>query len=264
MKKVLKIILIVFLVLAVLLLTLQGMSGNGPFKKLNSLYAMTSEGNKEEYSFASIEKSDDPALKEKKVAVLGSSVAFGAAADGNSIGEYLEHRSDVKLYKEAVSSTTLADIMPWSYVRRIKNFDTKIDYDLFICQLSTNDATLKIKLGEISKGKDIDSLDLKTATGALEYIILYARENFDCPIVFFTGSHFESEAYDAMVKRLYELKDKYEIGILDLWNDKTFNTLSEEDRSLYMKDKIHPTKAGYRDWWCPEMERQLLAYLKGE
>ncbi len=23
---------------------------------------------------------------------------------------------------------------------------------------------------------------------------------------------------------------------------------------------IHPTKAGYREWWCPEMEKQLLAY----
>lgn len=264
MKKVLKTVLIVFLVLAVLLLVLQGMSGNGPLKKLNSVYAMISEGNKEEYSFAQIEKSKDPVLKEKKVAVLGSSVAFGAAADGNSIGEYLKQRFDVELYKEAVSSTTLADIMPWSYVRRIRKLNKDVDYDLFICQLSTNDATLKVKLGEISDGEDIDALDLKTASGALEYIILYARENFDCPIVFFTGSHFESDAYDAMVKRLYELKDKYEIGILDLWNDETFNTLREEDRNLYMKDKIHPTKAGYRDWWCPEMERQLLAYLKGE
>lgn len=22
----------------------------------------------------------------------------------------------------------------------------------------------------------------------------------------------------------------------------------------------HPTKAGYREWWCPELEKQLLAY----
>lgn len=30
-----------------------------------------------------------------------------------------------------------------------------------------------------------------------------------------------------------------------------------------MNDGIHPTKAGYRDWWGPEQERQLLEYLAG-
>ncbi len=28
-----------------------------------------------------------------------------------------------------------------------------------------------------------------------------------------------------------------------------------------MKDEIHPYKAGYRDWWGPELEKQMLAYL---
>ena len=28
-----------------------------------------------------------------------------------------------------------------------------------------------------------------------------------------------------------------------------------------MHDDIHPTKAGYRDWWGPELETQLLAFL---
>ena len=27
-----------------------------------------------------------------------------------------------------------------------------------------------------------------------------------------------------------------------------------------MHDDIHPTTAGYREWWCPEMEKQLLTY----
>ena len=29
-----------------------------------------------------------------------------------------------------------------------------------------------------------------------------------------------------------------------------------------MKDTIHPYKAGYRDWWGPELEKQLCAYLE--
>ena len=50
--------------------------------------------------------------------------------------------------------------------------------------------------------------------------------------------------------------------MLDLWSDDAFNNISEEQRALYMKDKIHPYKSGYRDWWGPELEKQLLAYLE--
>lgn len=57
-----------------------------------------------------------------------------------------------------------------------------------------------------------------------------------------------------------ELKDKYDIGVLDLYHSKKFNDITPEQRELYMHDDIHPTKAGYREWWCPEMEKQLLAY----
>jgi lysophospholipase L1-like esterase len=64
-----------------------------------------------------------------------------------------------------------------------------------------------------------------------------------------------------MVKRLYEIKEKYGIGVLDLWNDASFNQIPDDLRALYMHDDIHPTKAGYRDWWGPELEKQLLAFL---
>ena len=40
--------------------------------------------------------------------------------------------------------------------------------------------------------------------------------------------------------------------------DEEFNNISDEDRAVYMHDGIHPTRAGYRDWWGPEIEKQLL------
>ena len=43
--------------------------------------------------------------------------------------------------------------------------------------------------------------------------------------------------------------------------DDDFNAISEAQRKLYMSDPVHPMKAGYREWWGPEMERQLLQYL---
>ena len=50
--------------------------------------------------------------------------------------------------------------------------------------------------------------------------------------------------------------------IHDIHDHDGAESISEEQRALYMKDKIHPYKAGYRDWWGPELEKQLLAYLE--
>ena len=152
-----------------------------------------------------------------------------------------------------------------SYVRRLQTrLDQNAQYDLFICQLSTNDATKKLPLGEIAEGTDLTDFDTSTVTGAIEFIIVYARETWNCPVVFFTGSRYDSEEYGAMVTRLHELEDKYGIGVLDLWTSDDFNAISDADRGLYMNDSIHPTRAGYRDWWGPELERQLLAYWENQ
>ena len=178
------------------------------------------------------------------------------------IPEYFGSRFDCTYTKEAVSGTTLVDNGKSSYVQRmLKNLDTQTKYDLFVCQLSTNDATKKLPLGEVADGTDLESFDTSTVTGAMEYIICYAQNTWQCPVVFYTGSKYDSVEYEAMVRRLEELQKKWGILILNLWDDKEFNSISEVQRSLYMNDKIHPTKAGYRDWWCPEMERQLLSNL---
>ena len=139
--------------------------------------------------------------------------------------------------------------------------DKNASYDLLICQLSTNDASKKKPLGEISEGYELSDFDTQTVTGAMEYIICYAKETFGCQVVFYTGSRYESKEYEAMVKRVLELEEKWGIKVLDLWSDDSFNNLTDEERNLYMYDDIHPTKAGYRDWWCPELEKQLLDFL---
>ena len=95
----------------------------------------------------------------------------------------------------------------------------------------------------------------------MEYICAYVRDTWGCPVVFYTGSRYDSDTYGAMVDRLLELADKWNITVLDLWNDDGFNAVSAEEKALFMYDNIHPTKAGYRDWWCPELERQLMEGL---
>ncbi len=235
----------------------------GPFKALGDARMGKLPGNSPEYGMSGLSPLEDSPLAGKKVLFLGSSVTYGAASLQEGIPEYFGVRLACEVTKEAVSGTTLVDSGEQSYVQRLLNrVDPAADYSLVVCQLSTNDATKKLPLGEIAEGTDRSAFDPSTVTGAMEFIISYAKEHWSCPVVFYTNARYDSAEYAAMVSRLYELQEKWGIGILDLWSDDSFNAISDAERALYMNDRIHPTKAGYREWWCPEMESQLLTYLK--
>ena len=262
-KKVITIFAIVIVILALIELVAIGILGGiGPLGFLRGVMQGRMEGNRSQYSFDLITPLEDSPLKDGKICVLGSSVVYGASSQQVAVGEFLSKRFDCALTKEAVSGTTLVDNGEKSYIQRmLNNIDPNEHFDLFVCQLSTNDATQELPLGEIVDSTDLNDFDTSTVTGAMQYVICYARQTWNCPVVFFTGSRYDSPAYEAMVQRLMELKDLYEVGVLDLWTSDSFNSISDAQRSLYMDDNIHPTKAGYRDWWGPEMETQLLDYL---
>ncbi len=212
-------------------------------------------GNGPEYFPHRSPASPESPLAGKKIIFLGSSVTYGSAALGNSFVEYLAAWEGAVPWKEAVSGTLLADtpvdgVGP-SYLARLKTIDPAWPADCFLCQLSTNDAWRRIPLGEMG------SFDTATVTGALETIIRTAQETWRCPVAFYTGTRFESPAYAAMVERLLELKDKWDIHIIDLWNDRELNAVSQADYSLYMNDPVHPTMAGYSRWWLPKIRKGL-------
>ena len=234
----------------------------GPFKALGDIRMAKLPGNAESYGMDRLDAMEGSPLEGKKLLFLGSSVTYGAASLREGIPEYFAVRLGAEVTKEAVSGTTLTDDSDSSYVHRLL---TKVDpatpYSLVVVQLSTNDAGKNKPLGEISDSWNKEDFDTHTVTGAMEYIIAYSRETWNCPVVFYTGCRYDSEAYATMVERLAELQAKWGVGVLDLWSDDAFNGISDAERALYMYDPIHPTKAGYREWWCPEMERQLLDYL---
>ena len=234
----------------------------GPFKALGDIRMAKLPGNAEAYSMKEVEPMTNSPLSGKNVLFLGSSVTYGSASLREGIPEYFVARLGCSVTKEAVSGTTLTDDSRKSYVSRLKsNVDTKTEYALVIIQLSTNDASKGKPLGAISGSTQLAELDPHTVTGAIEYICAYVRDTWGCPVVFYTGSRYDSDTYGAMVERLLELADKWNITVLDLWNDDGFNAVSAEEKALLMYDNIHPTKAGYRDWWCPELERQLMEGL---
>lgn len=233
----------------------------GPFAKLHNIKTARHPGNSKGYDLEKVEEKRGSALKGKKIVCLGSSVTYGASSQGISFVDYLGKRNGCDVVKEAVSGTTLVEEGKDSYIARIKNIEEN-QVDLFICQLSTNDATQKKPLGVVGTSTKLDDFDTRTVNGAMEYIIAYAKEKWDCPVLFYTNPHYDSKEYGEMVALLQEVQKKWNIGVIDMWNDKAFNQISVKERSLYMADPIHPTKAGYLEWWLPYMEEAIGRYYK--
>ncbi len=224
---------------------------------LMNMFGVLAKGNGSEYSIKNTETLLSSPLKGKTGIFLGSSVTYGYGSLGVSFPDFLEKTDGITAVKEAVSGTTLVDNGKKSYVARVKTIDTEIKADFFVCQLSTNDATKNLPLGEISHSFNMAEFDTSTVTGATEYIIAYAKETWNCPVIFYTQAKYDSESYALMVDMLLTLREKWDITVIDLWNNEEINSITDAERKLYLVDHIHPTKAGYREWWLPEIQKIL-------
>lgn len=192
----------------------------------------------------------------KKILFLGSSVTLGFGALGESFVDYLWKKDGVIATKDAENGTTLVDEGENSYVKRfdeeLKNSTEEVQ--MFVLQLSTNDATQNKPLGKLSEN---GKFDLHTIIGSLEYIVSTAKKKWNCPILIYTNPYFESDLYARMVDRAHEVAKKYDVDILDLFNDPDF----KNQDSLYMADPIHPTRAGYQQKWTPEFGKKLAEMI---
>ena len=202
-------------------------------------------------------------LEGKKLIFLGSSVTYGHASNGVSFVEDIAARNGCTARKEAVSGTTLVDDREDSYIARMKQIDDPTA-DLFVCQLSTNDASKGKALGTVSVGFEEKDFDTSTVAGAIEYIIAYARKKWNCHVAFYTNPKFDSEAYAVMVSLLYAIQKKWKIAIIDMWSDGNFNNITAEQRARYMADPVHPTRSGYLEWFTPYFENSLSQIIAEE
>lgn len=215
-------------------------------------------GNNRKYGINQIDTVASPLLK-KQILFLGSSVTFGFGALGESFVDYLWKHDGVEAIKDAENGTTLVDQDTFnpgdSYVARFKENLNEDAPEMFVLQLSTNDTKRgSKKLGQISD----QNFDTQTITGAMEYVISTAQEKWHCPIMIYTNPYFDSPLYAQMVERSHELAKKYNIEVLDLYNNPDF----KNQNSIYMADSIHPTRAGYKEKWLPIFEKKLIEMLK--
>ena len=184
-------------------------------------------------------------LKGKNIIFLGSSVTYG---DGYSFVEALAEYDGVKTYKEAVNGTTLVTLDDSSYIPRMKTIPRDIKADAFVCQLSTNDNGRPYPLSDIE--------------AAIREIIVYAKETWKCPVVFYTSPKTIGGRYAEMVSALLKIAEDTGIYVLDLNNDPEMSAVSPEKRAEYMNDAAHPNKKGYVEWWLPKFEEALTKIIR--
>ena len=188
---------------------------------------------------------------------LGSSVTYGEATGGVSFVDNMAKDNDWICHKRAVSGTTLVDNGSGSYIQRMKTqINENVHMDRFICQLSTNDASQNKPLGTVSGSKELKDFDTSTIIGAMEYIIAYVNETWNCPVTFYTNPKYNSAAYQKMIDALYELQEKWGVGIIDFYNYVDMEPLSDATLRSYMNDDIHPNAKGYQ-WMADEMAKAL-------
>lgn len=268
-RKVLKIVLIVLAVFVMLdgvvsIILAGSMGGFGPFKFLKDNKVKKAAGNAEQYHLENVETIESSPLSGKQILFLGSSVTEGACALDVSMADYIGKKDNCIVIKEAVSGTTLSTEKKNSYIERLNKVSKDKSIDMVVCQLSTNDASQKLELGKIIETTNIDEFKTDTVTGAIEYIIAYSRQTWNCPVIFYTGTKYDNKRYQEMLDALLDIQEKWGIGVIDLWNDPDMNAVSEEDYKLYMYDSIHPTQAGYLLWWTPKIEEYLYTVTKQE
>lgn len=251
-KKCLKVILMIVILLIV---------GGGLY--FYNYMGYSNEGNSSKYDVKNVASIKNSPLSDKTIMFLGSSATVGMCSKGVSFVQYMEKRDSINVIEEAVSGTTLTTSSRNNYIYRMKkNLNKNVHVDCFVCQLSTNDVTFKKPLGKISSSKNINDFDTTTVTGAIEYVIAYAKQTWNCPVVFYTDTYYGSNKYEEMTDVLLQLQKKWNIGVIDLLNNEDMKKVDKNHYEIYMANSIHPTKAGYLEWWTPVMERYLYDYLK--
>lgn len=223
-------------------------------------------GNVDEYSVANFDSLENSPLQGKTYFWLGSSVTFGSASLNESMVDFIAQKHNCVCIKKAVSGTTLATYKKDSYVDRLNAYlespDRAEHLDAVIVQLSTNDQTKPECFGTVTDDdvRDPSSFDTSTTFGAIEYIIAVSKQTWDCPVLFYTNPPTGYSSYMDMVLGLYEIAEKWDVILIDMYMDLEFNNIpTEQQWELWMSDKIHPTKAGYRDWWLPKFEDALIS-----
>ena len=68
-----------------------------------------------------------------------------------------------------------------------------------------------------------------------------------------------------MVDLLLKIQEKWDIGVIDLFNNPDMTAIYDTEQYwTYMFDDVHPTRAGYVEWWTPVIDAALVEYMSAQ
>lgn len=243
--------------------TVDGVYKDGNYSRTKTVKIATRRnGNASKYKLTKVRRGSS--LKGKKLVFVGSSLTKGSGSRGVSFPDYIARRTGCSVVKDAIGGTTTSkDGDGRDFVTRsVKLIDKMDSPDAFFCQLSANDAIKERDIGTIKQEKvPIEELDTRTVAGAIEYIICYSDQKWGCPIAFYTAMNLSNARYDKMVDLLYQAQEKYGIQVIDLYNGMSKYSIKSKTYRLYMRDRLHPTKAGYLKLVTPFFEKRIAGVI---
>lgn len=243
--------------------SINGVAKDGNFSKAKIVKVKKAgKGNAKKYALGKVKYNGT--LAGKRIVFVGSSFTVGSKAKGVSFVNYLSKSTGCSVVKNAIGGTTTANIGDGrDFVRRSVDIINSTDRpDLFLCQMSANDATRGVPIGEITpEGTPMEQFNTSTVAGAMEYIICYSDQKWGCPIAFYTAMNLSNDRYDQMVSLMYKIQAKWGVGIIDLYHGLGRYSIKAKTYRLYMKDRLHPMKAGYMKWVTPYFEARIPGLL---
>ena len=229
------------------------------------------------------EYSPAPALCDKNVQFLGSSIFYGSTGTpkGESFVDIMNKRWGTNFQKQAVGGTTLAiqDGKTDSYCERYANFINKDTCDALVVQLSTNDFAQSVPVGSINdKDFDVDTFDNTTICGAIEWLIASAKQNNPNVKVAFVICPMLSDWTNYNVYKSFAegemqiIADKWGIELVDLFHDtlpwssstgywSASKTAPTASTYHLFYDSIHMNYVGYSLFMVPKITTKLLDLL---
>lgn len=266
---------------------------NAPYLYLDSIGSLTSKAHLFSGSFEEISvefsymkeklEREENTLDDKNLFFLGSSIFYGHCTGGYGFVDMIkDHNIYTNVTKETVSGTTLAVSGDGnSYIERMEKRINKTsgreyikEDDALIIQLSTNDFSKGISLGEIENENVIssDSFDKTTISGAIEYICARAKElNPNIKVVFISCPIKSSWGYRTKYKtyvnqHMQKIINKWNIEFIDLLNydpaASSYVKIDTSSQSGFFFDDIHPNFIGYSALMYPIINEYLVNLFK--
>lgn len=243
--------------------TIDNVYKDGNYSKTKTVrIAKRGNGNSSKYKLTRVKRGYS--LRGKKIVFVGSSLTKGSGSGGVSFPDYIARHTGCSVVKDAIGGTTTSKGRDGKdFVTRSVRLINKMSRpDAFFCQLSANDANKGRAIGTIKQEKvSIEELDTRTVAGAIEYIICYSDQKWGCPIAFYTAMNLSNARYDKMVNLLYQAQEKYGIQVIDLYHGMNKYSIKSKTYRLYMRDRLHPSKAGYLKWVTPFFEKRLAGVI---